>query len=44
MVKLDAPREIADWLNGDDSGMVQRVTSRVWAIEKLAPRRVANRL
>ena len=24
-----------DWLNGDDPAMVQRVTSKAWAMEKL---------
>ena len=29
------PSQIWDWLNGDDPAMVQRVTSKVWAMEKL---------
>ena len=29
------PGQIWDWLNGDDPAMVQRVTSKVWAMEKL---------
>ena len=34
-----------DWLNGEDPAMVQRVTSKVWAMEKLdlaELRRAAN--
>ena len=29
------PGEIWEWLNGDDPAMVQRVTAKVWAMEKL---------
>ena len=29
------PGQIWDWLTGDDPAMVQRVTSKVWAMEKL---------
>jgi predicted 3-demethylubiquinone-9 3-methyltransferase (glyoxalase superfamily) len=29
------PGQIWDWLNGDDPAMVQRVTSKLWAMEKL---------
>lgn len=29
------PAKIWDWLNGDDPAMVQRVTAKVWAMEKL---------
>ena len=29
------PSQIWDWLNGDDPAMVKRVTSAVWAMEKL---------
>ena len=29
------PGQIWDWLNGDDPARVQRVTSKLWAMEKL---------
>ena len=29
------PGQIWDWLNGDDPARVQRVTAKVWAMEKL---------
>ena len=29
------PSQVWDWLNGNDPAMVKRVTSKVWAMEKL---------
>ena len=29
------PKQVWDWLNGDDPARVQRVTAKVWAMEKL---------
>jgi hypothetical protein len=29
------PSQIRGWLNSDDPAMVKRVTSKVWAMEKL---------
>ena len=29
------PSQVWDWLNGDDPAKVQRVTAKVWAMEKL---------
>ncbi len=37
------PGQIWDWLNGNDPAMVQRVTSKVWAMEKLVLRRTRTR-